>query len=194
MTTFGPTAVPANALSTAAEVPLTLQAAPPSDDRPFVPKEPGSLEETGLLPNDLESLVLKLLLTSGPTVGRKIAEQIRLPFGIMNEQLRSLRAQLLLTISNNGAMGDLEYDLTEDGRQRAHWHSDRCTYCGAAPVPLDAYISSIAEQSLRGQKVRLPDICRALQDLMLPPATLSQLGQAVHSGRGLFLYGKPGNG
>jgi predicted ATPase with chaperone activity len=29
---------------------------------------------------------------------------------------------------------------------------------------------------------------------MLRPATLSQLGQAVHSGRGLFLYGEPGNG
>ena len=194
MTTFSPAALAANMLATGGEAPLTLQAASTFADRPFVPKEPGSLEETGLLPNGIESLVLKLLLTSGPTVGRKIAEQIRLPFGIVSEQLRSLRAQLLLTISNHGAMGDFEYDLTEDGRQRAHWHSDRCTYCGAAPVPLDAYISSIAEQSLRRQKVRLPDICRALQDLMLPPATLSQLGQAVHSGRGLFLYGKPGNG
>ena len=44
------------------------------------------------------------------------------------------------------------------------------------PVPLDDYIASIQHQSLRKLKVRLPDICRALADLMLPPATLSQPG------------------
>ncbi len=171
--------------------PFTL---PPAAVQAFIPAEPATLEETGLLPNDVEALVLKLLLTSGPTVGRKIAEQIRLPFGLMGDQLRSLRAQLLLTISKQGEMGDFEYDLTDDGRQRAHWHAERCTYCGAAPVPLDAYIASVEQQSLRKLKIRLPDICRALADLMLAPATLSQLGQAVHSGRGLFLYGQPGNG
>jgi predicted ATPase with chaperone activity len=160
----------------------------------FIPQEPTTLEETGLLPNDIEALALKLLLTSGPTVGRKIAEQLRLPFGLMGDQLRSLRSQLLLTISKQAPMGDFEYDLTEDGRQRAHWHAERCTYCGAAPVPLEAYIASAQAQSLGRERVRLPDICRALDDLMLPPVTLSQLGQAVHAGRGLFLYGEPGNG
>jgi predicted ATPase with chaperone activity len=152
------------------------------------------LEATGLSTIELESLVLKLLLTSGPTVGRKIAEQIRLPFGLLVEQLRVLRSQQMLAISNQGAMGDFEYDLTEEGRERARWHAERCTYCGAAPVPLEEYIASVGKQSLRAVKVRLPDICRALADLMLPPATLSQLGQTVHAGRGLFLYGQPGNG
>src|SRR5213080_1398624 len=61
----------------------------------FFPAEPATLEETGLLPTDVEPLVLKLLLTSGPTAGRRIAEQVRLPFGLMNELLRSLRAQIL---------------------------------------------------------------------------------------------------
>lgn len=208
MTAFGPAASPFTADSP--DVAALLPVSPPSagnttagnssTNHPlasaasFLPTEPGTLEETGLLPNDIEPLVLKLLLTSGPTVGRKIAEQLRLPFGLMGDQLRSLRGQLLLTISKQAAMGDFEYDLTEDGRQRAHWHSDRCTYCGAAPVPLDAYIASIQAQSLVREHVRLPDICRALNGLMLPPATLSQLGQAVHAGRGLFLYGEPGNG
>ncbi len=160
----------------------------------FLPAEPATLEATGLLPNDVESLVLKLLLTSGATVGRKIAEQIRLPFGLLGDLLRSLRSQMLLAISNQGAMGDFEYDLTEEGRERAQWYVERCTYCGAAPVPLEEYIASVEKQSLKKVKVRLPDICRALNDLMLPPATLTQLGQAVHAGRGLFLYGLPGNG
>src|SRR5439155_1386181 len=66
--------------------------------------------------------------------------------------------------------------------------------CGAAPVPLNAYINSVEAQSLRKLKVRLPNVCRALADLMLAPAMLSQLGQALNAGRGLFLYGQPGNG
>lgn len=186
---------------TGVERPLTLStsASPASAARAFtppsfLPSEPTTLEGTGLSSNDIEALVLKLLLTSGPTNGRKIAEQIRLPFGLVGEQLRALRTQMLLTITNQAAMGDFEYDLTEDGGKRAHWHAERCTYCGAAPVPLEEYIASVGKQSLRQYKVRLPDICRALADLMLPPATLSQLGQAVHAGRGLFLYGQPGNG
>jgi len=160
----------------------------------FFPTEPTTLEETGLLPNDAEPLILKLLLTSGPTTGRKIAEQIRLPFGLMTELLRSLRAQLLLTVSDQAAMGDFEYDLTEDGRERARWHSERCTYCGSAPVPIQAYLASVEAQSIRKLKVRAPNVSRALADLTLAPGTLSQLGQALNAGRGLFLYGQPGNG
>jgi predicted ATPase with chaperone activity len=193
MTAFGTATVGSDVPSADVFLPAIPHAAP----RPvqsFLPKEPLTLEETGLLPSDVEPLVLKLLLTSGPSFGRKIAEQLRLPFGLMGELLRGLRSQLMLTLSKQGAMGDFEYDLTEDGRQRAHWHAERCTYCGAAPVPLDAYIHSTQAQSIRKEKVRLPDVCQALEDLMLPPATLSQLGQAVHSGRGLFLYGEPGNG
>jgi predicted ATPase with chaperone activity len=169
-------------------------ASPPPALDEFVPPEPATMDDTGLSANDVEGLVLKLILNNGPTQGRKISEQIRLPFGLVTDQLRSLRAQLLLTLSSDGAMGDFEYDLTEEGRKRAHRHAQRCTYCGAAPVPLETYLASVERQSHRKIKVRLPDICRALADLMLPPATLSQLGQAVHAGRGLFLYGQPGNG
>lgn len=195
MSDFG-SAAAFQSLPTSGERPLTLSTANTKDLTPpaFLPCEPTTLEATGLSANEIEALVLKLLLTSGPTDGRKIAEQIRLPFGLVGEHLRALRTQMLLTISNQAQMGDFEYDLTEDGRKRAHWHAERCTYCGAAPVPLDEYIASVSRQSLRRYKVRLPDICRALADLMLPPATLSQLGQAVHAGRGLFLYGQPGNG
>src|SRR6185295_14273089 len=48
----------------------------------FLPREPANLEEAGLLASDVEALVLKLMLTSGAALGRKIAEQTRLPFGI----------------------------------------------------------------------------------------------------------------
>ena len=89
-------------------------------------------------------------------------------------------------------MGDFEYDLTDDGRKRAQWHVERCTYCGEAPVTLEAYIAALRE-SLGKEKVRITDLCR-YGGPEAAPSTLSQLGQAVHAGRGLFLYGEPGNG
>ena len=172
----------------------SLAASIPATPGEFFPVEPATLEEAGLLATDVEPLILKLLLNSGSTFGRKIADQIRLPFGVVAEQLRLLKAQYIIRLSNEGAVGDFEYELTEEGERKARWHSERCTFCGAAPVTLDAYIASVERQSIRTQKPHLPDVCNAFSDLMLAPTTLSQLGQAIHSGRALFLYGNPGNG
>ena len=160
----------------------------------FVPSEPVTLDDTGLSQLDVEALVLKLLLTSGPTVGRRIAEQLRLPFGLVADQLRGFKAQMLVNYSNQATVGDFEYDLTDEGQKRAQWHAARCTYCGAAPVPLSDYIASVERQSIRKLRPKLPDFCTAFGDLLLSPVLLSQIGQAVHAGRGLFLYGQPGNG
>ena len=45
----------------------------------FLPREPQSLAETGLSPSEIESLILKLLLSRGDLVGRDVAEHIQLP-------------------------------------------------------------------------------------------------------------------
>jgi predicted ATPase with chaperone activity len=42
--------------------------------------------------------------------------------------------------------------------------------------------------------LKLNQLCQAFSDLVLEPHTLSQIGQALNDGRGLFLYGNPGNG
>lgn len=175
--------------------PLALRSSRPElPSAEFLPKEPATLEETGLSPLDIEALVLKVLLMGGPTVGRRIAEQVRLPFGLIADQLRALKAQLLINYSNQATMGDFEYDLTDDGQKRAQWHAARCTYCGAAPVPLAEYVAGVAKQSLSKLKPKLPELCSAFSDLLLGIETLRQIGQAVHFGKGLFLYGQPGNG
>jgi hypothetical protein len=109
----------------------------------FIPVEPNTIEETGLTLPEIEALVLKQLLTAGPTVGRKIADQIKLPFGILQEALRSLKGQMLLNYKGQASVGDFEYELTDEGEKRARFHLERCTYCGAAPVPLKDYIASI---------------------------------------------------
>lgn len=152
------------------------------------------MEKAGLTPTDVESLILKQLLISGTTTGRKIAEQIKLPFGIMKDVINGLKQQMLVNYKAQASMGDFEHELTTEGEKRARWHVDRCTYCGAAPVPLRDYIQSVERQSVKHVRPKLADLCNAFSDLSLPPATISQIGQAVHSGRGLFLYGQPGNG
>src|SRR5688572_24496347 len=85
----------------------------------FFPAEPTTLEETGLTAGDIEALILKHLLTHGPTAGRKIAEQLKLPFGILQDSLRQAKAQMLVNYRGQGAMGDFEYDLSDEGDKRA---------------------------------------------------------------------------
>ncbi|MGI8981756.1 MAG: AAA family ATPase [Pirellulaceae bacterium] len=167
--------------------------APPAGES-FFPQEPATMEEAGLSPTDVEALILKQLLIGGAATGRKVAEQIRLPFGVMQGLLRGLKQQLLVNYKSQASMGDFEHELTQEGEKRARWYVDRCTYCGSAPVPLREYVRSIERQSIKKVRPKLSDLMNAFSDLSLPPATISQVGQAIYSGHGLFLYGQPGNG
>ncbi len=65
---------------------------------------------------------------------------------------------------------------------------------GAAPVPLHTYCASVSEQSLTKQHPTQDDLERAFTDLLINKNMLKRLGPAVNSGRGLFLFGAPGNG
>lgn len=160
----------------------------------FFPREPKTLPEAGLLEGDVEALVMKCLLNFGTATGRRVAEQLRLPFPVLQELLYRLKAQLLVGYKASAPMSDYEYELSVTGLERARRYNDRCTYFGVAPVPLDDYIESVHRQSIRKERPRFADIRRSLQDLVLPTAVISQIGQAVNAGRGLFLYGSPGNG
>src|SRR5258706_7139490 len=166
----------------------------PRVEEAFFPREPATLEEAGLTPTDVEALVVKHLLITGVATGRKIAEQVKLPFGITQELLRGLKQQLLVNYKGQASMGDFEHELTAEGEKRARWYVDRCTYCGAAPVPLRDYVRSIEGQSVTKVRPKLSDLSQAFSELLLPASTISQVGQAIFAGRGLFLYGQPGNG
>lgn len=168
--------------------------APSGAPAPWFPAEPLTLEATGLTRGDIEGLLLKQLLVSAPATGRKISDQVRLPFSVVQEVLRGLKQQLLIAYKGAAAVGDYDYELTETGLHKARWHAERCTYCGSAPVTLKDYCQSVELQSVHRCKPRLPELTQALADLSLSPEILSQIGQAVHGGRGLFIHGAPGNG
>src|SRR5688572_6458630 len=59
----------------------------------FWPATPRSIEETGLTESFIESLITKYLGVSGTSSGRNIAEEICLPFGILESLFASLRTR-----------------------------------------------------------------------------------------------------
>jgi len=160
----------------------------------FVPLAPATLDETGLSRAEIEALALKCLLHCGAMSGRAVADQMRLPFRLLEEVLRQLKDGLLVVYKTAAPLSDYVYELTEPGFERARRHAQRSTYFGTAPVSLAAYTASVEAQSVTRQKPRLADLRRAFADLVVSEQVLSQVGQAISSGLGLFLYGAPGNG
>lgn len=85
----------------------------------FHPPQPNSLEDTGISPVLMESLVLKHLLQSGSSSGRDLAKRLCLPFTILEELLLALRSRQLLVHKGQAGAGDFVYMLTELGAERA---------------------------------------------------------------------------
>lgn len=161
---------------------------------PFLPPEPSSLREAGLTESEVEALILKFLLARGDATGREIAEQVKLPFVLIDQLLRQMKLDQLVAHRGSAPMNDYQYQMTDLGRERARRHTQHCTYFGAAPVSLADYVKSVQAQSLTRQHPTARDLEAAFSDLLLSPRILDRLGPAINSGRGLFLYGAPGNG
>ena len=163
-------------------------------DDVFHPAEPQSLDETGVSPIIIESLVCKYLLQVGSTSGRDIAQRLCLPFGILEDVLLALRSRQVLVHQGQAALNDYCYALTEQGAARARTAMQACAYVGAVPVPLDDYVTSVEAQTIRAEAARRDQLATAFRGISVEPEMLDLLGPAVNSGAGLFLYGAPGNG
>lgn len=173
-------------------------AAPPaaSTETPeeFIPIEPTTLEEAQLTPSAVEGLFLKMMLSRGDATGRQISDHVKLPFRLVDELLRNMKNDQLVVHKGSAPMNDYLYQLTDVGRERARRLADHCTYFGAAPVALNDYVAAVAKQSLTKQHPTVDALKMAFQDLLINPRMLRRLGPAINSGRGLFLFGAPGNG
>ncbi|HLA85730.1 MAG TPA: AAA family ATPase [Thermoguttaceae bacterium] len=160
----------------------------------FLPIEPDSLEAAGLTDSEVEALILKHLLARGNAIGRDIADQVKLPFPLVEALLWRMKGDQLLVHRASAPMNDYDYQLTDIGREKARRHAVHCTYFGSAPVALDEYVASVHAQSLIRQHPAAEDLHRAFADLVLNKTMLDRLGPAINSSRGLFLFGPPGNG
>lgn len=180
--------------ATAGNVNATVGFLSDHHDERFVPLEPSNLDDTGLNEAEVESLIIKQLLINGERSGRDVARQIRLPFSIVQLIMQRLKNQLLVGYTGNAIADDYIYELTPSGTERASSAMTRCTYCGAAPVGLDEYRTSVIRQTLRNHVPDLDRLKQSYSDMVMSNYTLGQLGQAIGAGRSLFLFGAPGNG
>jgi predicted ATPase with chaperone activity len=160
----------------------------------FLPTEPTSFRDAGLTESEVEALALKYLHARGNVTGRNIAEQIRLPFALVDEMMADMKDAQLVVHRKDAPMNDYEYQLSEMGRERARRLAMSCTYFGSAPVSLEDYINGIEAQSIDKQNPTPEDLHNAFDDLILNKRILDRLGPSINSGRGMFLYGPPGNG
>jgi hypothetical protein len=165
-----------------------------SDPCGFYPQKPSTLEQTGLSRQFVEELLCRFLLVHGSSSGRRFGHATGLPFRMIEPILADLKEQLLLAYKRNAAAGDYEYILTDAGAERARRFMLTCTYAETAPVPLEDYLASVAAQSLSLQRIGANHLEAAFADMMLEHAMIERLGPAVNAGRGMFLYGPPGNG
>ncbi len=179
--------------STAQDTRESLIATLLADDS-FRPAEPDSLQEAGLPTSLVESLVCKILSVAGVSTGRTIAGKLCLPFGLLEPVFHDLRTRQIIVHTGTAALSDYSYNLTEQGRTRAQSYLEACGYIGAAPVPLADYVLSVAAQSIRSEAPKRAQLTEAFADISVNTDLFEDLGPAINSGAGLFLFGAPGNG
>jgi hypothetical protein len=185
--------------SPAEEAPLTLghvrssRDSAPTDGK-FLPLRPQTLAAAGISGEELEKLILKMLHTRGAMTGRSLSTRLGLPYRLIEPDLLKLKNQMLVGYRGTAGMGDYEYEMSGAGAERARRYMNVSAYADTAPVPLPDYVASVTAQSPTQAGIRVKELEAAFTDLMFDPHMLDRLGPAINSGRGLFLYGSPGNG
>jgi hypothetical protein len=145
-------------------------------DEPFVPMMPKTLEEAGLSEALVEELMMRYLLARGEAMGRAIADQLQLPFRLIEPILNRLKLEQLTAYRGANSVNDYTHTLTDQGRDRARRYSLVTTYFGAAPVQLEDYCKCVKLQSVEGQHPRREQLTEAFNDLLIDKRMLSKLG------------------
>jgi len=154
---------------------------------------PESVADLGVRQPILEDLALKILYSSGPFSLRELVSHIRLPFSVVNELLRRMRAEQLCEVT--GMTGNIpQIAITSQGRSRATELLMANQYTGPAPVSLEHYKQQVQVQSARHLDVDEPVVANAFAHLVLDADILEKLGTALNSGTSIFLYGPSGTG
>jgi hypothetical protein len=184
--------------------PLTPTSAPDNPAKPDVdsgakvvaPRCPQSLEETGLNAVILAELVLKFLSVRGTGAGFELAQDVGLPFPILEPILVHLKDQKMIEVGGGDLMGPISYrfGLTDAGRSRVREALAACQYIGPAPVTLEQYTRQTRLQTVQGIPCTRETLGRVFTHLVLSESLLNELGPAVVSGRSMLIYGPPGSG
>lgn len=186
---------------TIAPSPRQVSASAPQRQTPPNPgpllREPSNIDETGLELSVIADLVLKVIYYNSLTTAQSIADTLCLPFfNIIDRALVILKREEFIEVAGTNGFGELAYQYvtTPKGSARAHQIIERSSYVGPAPVTLQSYVDVVRGQEIGQIRIKPADVRRATSDLVLSDDVLDTLGQAVNTGRSLFLFGDPGNG
>jgi hypothetical protein len=158
------------------------------------PEAPTSLNDTGIEPEVLVDLVLKMAITVPHFTTDWAARRLCLPRVVVSECLDRLVEEKLILIRGQAGPLDYRFAITSQGQSQGDRLMQISGYVGPAPVPLEAYVRMLELQITRFPKVSPEDVTAAISDMILPEEATQIAGLAVSSGRSLFIFGPPGNG
>ena len=164
---------------------------------PVEPPAPRTLEAVGLPVVMMRDILLKTIFRTNAATATDIARAIALPLGTTQALIDLAREQKLLEALGTlraTSSGEMEFQLSDNGKARALDALGQSEYFGAMPVPMADYAAQVERQSIRNISITRDSLTRAMGHLVLPPRLLDQLGPAVGSGRSILMYGPPGNG
>jgi hypothetical protein len=126
-----------------------------------------------------------------------VAEVMRLPVPIVRELLEAMRGRGLLEPLGAEATGrqlDLRYGIAAAGKDWVQEALRQSVYSGPAPVPLTQWQAQVERQRITNDRVDQDAIAKSLEELVIAPEMIARFGPAVNAGRGMLLYGAPGDG
>ena len=165
-------------------------------ERRRIPRQPRTLEDTGLSQEFITDLLLKMLYVQGALTGQTLTDRVALPFPFVDDQLLSLQQRRMVEVRGTHGPSRTGYvfDLTQEGRDRAREALSSNMYVGPAPVPLAQYRHWVEAQSINQAQVTRQVVYEGFDWLVLEQDTLDQVGPAINSAKSLFLHGEAGNG
>jgi predicted ATPase with chaperone activity len=160
----------------------------------FAPR-PRTVEETGLTSDFIAALIGKHLHVNGVSDLQQLCESIGLAGNIVETVLDDLRKHSRVEVlAASPASRGLRYGLTDKGEAEAMIALNKSGYTGPAPVPIEQYRVAVKAQSIQKCRITREEIRKAFHDTTIDPHILDQLGPALHSGRAIMIYGRPGTG
>jgi energy-coupling factor transporter ATP-binding protein EcfA2 len=172
--------------------------APEQDMQSILPPPPKTIQDTGLERQLVLALLAKAIHQAGIAHLGRLAARLRLSISVLREAFELLAGEHLVEIAGRGDTEiDIQYRLTERGKQFAATCLAECRYVGAAPVTLDAFRDGLAADAARnGQAsgITPTELAAVLADEGFDNALREQLGAALHSGRAILLHGASGSG
>ena len=144
---------------------------------------------------EAENIALKYLLSAGSATGREAAEQMKLPFKLVDEIAVPAEDRSTGRLSRLGDRRRLPLPAHRHGPREGP-PPGRALHLLRLRAGPSARLHRERRQAIAHEAASdAPKTCTAaFDDLLINKKMLRRLGPAINSGRGMFLFGAPGNG